>query len=300
MHSINYKHLRYFWAVAMEGGVAGAAKLLHVTPQTVSGQLSRLEMEIGAQLFERSGRKLVLTTTGRTALGYANEIFQLGDELKETIAGADDGGRPLLLTVGVADVVPKLIAHRLLEPALGITSPVRLVCREAKLESLLADLAVHKLDMVLADTPMPPALHVSAFNHLLGECGVTFFAATATANTFRDGFPQSLHQAPVLLPAVDTVLYGALRQWFQQLGITPTVVGEFDDSALMKAFGQAGAGVFCAPSVIKKEVRQQYNVEVIGHAMEIQERFYLISAERRLRNPAVVAVSQAAHQIVFR
>jgi len=300
MGNINYKHLRYFWAVAKGGGIVRAAELLHVTPQTVSGQVGRLEKELGTELFERSGRKLVLTAAGRTALGYAEEIFQLGDELRAILTGADGVSRPLQLTVGVAEVVPKLITYRLLEPALGMNTPVRLVCREAKLDSLLADLAVHKLDMVLTDRPMPHATNVSAFNHLLGECGVTFFASTVTADTFRNEFPQSLHEASVLFPAADTALYGSLRQWFQQLRITPIVVGEFDDSALMKAFGQAGVGVFCAPSVIEKEVRQQYDVEVIGHTKKIRERFYLISTERRLRNPAVVAVSNAAQQIIFR
>ncbi|MEN8132751.1 MAG: LysR family transcriptional regulator [Pseudomonadota bacterium] len=251
MDGINYKHLRYFWEVAREGGIARAANLLNVTPQTVSGQVSRLEKDFGSRLFERSGRKLVLTAAGRTAPGYADEIFQLGDELKEIITGADVGSRPLQLTVGVADVVPKLVA----DGVPGVETPVRVVCREAKLESLLADLVVHKLDMVLTDTPMPPATHVSAFNHLLGECGVTFLAASATAGAFREEFPQSLHRASMLLPAADTALYGALRQWFQRLGIAPIAVGEFDDSALMKVFGQAGAGVFCAPSVIEREVR---------------------------------------------
>lgn len=259
-----------------------------------------MESDLGTELFERAGRKPVLTAAGRTALGYADEIFQLGDELRSMISGPDGGSRPLHLTVGVAEVVPKLITFRLLEPALDTSTPVRLVCREAKPDSLLADLAVHKLDMVLTDGPMSPTTNVNASNHLLGECGISFYAATAIADNLQEGFPRSLHRASILFPAADTALYSSLRQWFQRLRITPVVVGEFDDSALMKVFGQAGVGVFCTPSVIDKEVQQQYDIRMIGSTQEIRERFYLISTERRLRNPAVVAVSKAAQQIIFR
>jgi len=208
-------------------------------------------------------------------------------------------GRPLQLSVGVVDVVPKLVAYRLLEPALRLEEPVRILCREGKLDTLLADIAVHKLDMVLADTPLGGTAHVRAFNHPLGECGITFFAIPPLAARYRKGFPVSLQDAPMLLPADSTALRGALMHWFDQLGIRPHIVGEFEDRALMQAFGQSGVGVFMSPSVIDAEIAQQCGVEAIGSTTEVRERYYAISAERRLRHAGVVAVSQAARLEVF-
>lgn len=298
MRGINYNHLYYFWTVAKEGSVARAGEVLHLTPQTISGQLHVLEESLGAKLFTRSGRNLVLTDMGRLALSYAEEIFRLGAEMEDVLEGRVSG-LPLRFTVGIVDVVPKMIAYRLLEPALHLAEPVHIVCREGKLDNLLADIAVHKLDMVLADTPIGTTANVRAFNHLLGECGITFFAARGLAASYRSRFPESLRDAPMLLPATNTALRGALMQWLDQLNIRPRIAGEFDDSALMSAFGQAGVGIFIAPDVIEQEVTRQYDVEPIGRTDRVRERFYAISAERRLRHPAVVAVSNAARLEIF-
>jgi len=298
LRDLNYNHLYYFWRVAKEGGVARAAAALHLTPQTISGQLRILETAAGAKLFARTGRRLVLTDTGRLAFDYADDIFRIGAEMKEALEGRA-GGRPLPFTVGVVDVVPKIIAYRLLEPALRLPQPVRIVGREGKLDALLADLAGHKLDMVLADSPLGAAANVRAFNHLLGECGIVFFAAHKLAPSYRRRFPKTLHGAPMLLPAANTAVCGALMQWLDRHDIRPRVVGEFDDSALMKAFGQAGAGVFVAPSVIEHEIMRQYDVQPVGRTDEVRERFYAISAERKLRHPAVVAVNDAARLELF-
>ncbi|MCF6283319.1 MAG: transcriptional activator NhaR [Candidatus Polarisedimenticolaceae bacterium] len=296
--NINYKHLHYFWAVAKEGSIARASERLHLTPQTISAQISLLEESIGVKLFERAGRGLQLSEAGQTTLSYADEIFQLGSELKEVLQG-HPSGRPLQLNVGITEALPKLIAYRLLEPALQLPDPPQLVCREDRLNNLLADIAVHKLDMILSDSPMPPGMNVRAFNHFLGKCGVSFFATKGQATRYRANFPHSLDGAPMLVPSNDTALRGTLMQWFEQTAITPRIVGEFDDSALMKVFGQAGVGIFSAPTVIEQEVQQQYHVEAIGRTTEIHERFYAISAERKLKHPAVVAVSHAAHHEIF-
>lgn len=298
MRGINYNHLHYFWVVATEGGIARAAQRLHLTPQTISGQIQVLEDSLGAELFVRKGRQLVLSETGRVVFSYADEMFRLGAEMKDVVEGRSAGSE-LVFTVGIVDVVPKIIAYRLLEPALRLEQPVRIVGREGKLEELLADVAVHKLDMVLADTPMAPGINVRAFNHTLGECGITFFASRATAERYREGFPRSLDGAPMLLPAINTALRGALMLWMDKLEILPHVAGEFEDSALMNAFGQAGVGVFIAPSAIEPDIVRQYEVVPIGRTEEVRERFYAISAERRLRHPAVVAIRDAARLEMF-
>ena len=298
MRGINYNHLYYFWTVARAGSIARASELLHLTPQTISGQLHVLEESLGTKLFSRTGRNLVLTEAGRLALQYADDIFRLGAELGDAIQGRS-GGVPRQFNVGIVDVVPKLIAYRLLEPALHLPEPMRIVCREGKLDALLADLALHKLDMVLADTPIGTSNNVRAFNHLLGDCSITFFAAPQHAAQLREGFPHSLHGSDLLVPASGTALHGALMQWLDQQEIRPRIAGEFEDSALMAAFGQAGVGAFIAPSVIAPEIRRQYAVETIGHSPQVRERFFAISTERRLRHPAVVAVSEAARLELF-
>ena len=296
--NLNYKHLYYFWAVAKEGSIARASERLHLTPQTISAQLSLLEENMGVKLFERAGRGLQLSEAGQTTLSYADEIFQLGSELKELLKGKPSG-RPLQLNVGITEALPKLIAYRLLEPALQLKDPPNIICREDNLNNLLADIAVHKLDMILSDSPMPPGVNVRAFNHLLGKCGLSFFAAKRAAPTYRDNFPHSLDGAPMLVPSYDTTLRGDLTQWFERIAVSPRIVGEFDDSALMKVFGQAGVGLFSAPTVIEQEIQQQYTVEIIGRTTEIHERFYAISAERKLKHPAVVAVSYVARHDIF-
>ena len=298
MRGNSYNHLYYFWTVAREGGVVRAAEVLHLTPQTISSQLKVLEDSLGVQLFARSGRKLALTDAGRLALSFAEEIFRLGTEMSEALKGRPSG-RPLQLSVGIVDVVPKLIAYRLLEPALHLDEPVRILCREGKLDTLLADIAVHKLDMVLADTPLGSAVNVRAFNHPVGECGITFFAVPPLAARYREGFPGALQDAPMLVPAEGTALRGALMYWLDRLGIRPHIVGEFEDRALMQAFGQSGVGVFMSPSVIGPDISQQYGVEAIGSTTDVRERYYAITTERRLRHPGVVAVSQTARLELF-
>lgn len=298
MRGNSYNHLYYFWTVAREGGVARAAAVLHLTPQTISSQLKVLEDGLGVRLFDRSGRKLVLTEAGHLALSFAEDIFRLGTEMSAVLKGRSSG-RPLQFSVGVVDVVPKLVAYRLLEPSLHLEEPVRILCREGKLDTLLADLAVHKLDMVLADTPLGGTVHVRAFNHPLGECGIRFFGAPDLAARYRPGFPHSLHDAPMLVPVEGTALRGALMHWFDGQGIRPRITGEFEDQALIQAFGQSGVGVFVSPSVIAAEIAQQHGVEPIGDTREVRERYFAITTERRLRHPAVVAVSQAARLELF-
>ena len=295
MAALNYRHLHYFWAVAKAGSMARASERLHVTAQTISGQLGLFEDVLGCKLFARVGRRLELTDAGRTALSYAEEIFALGEELEEALRHPP-GGRPLQFRVGVADVVPKSVAYRLLEPALRLPEPLRIVCREGKLAGLLADLAVHRLDIVLADGPMPAGVNVRGYSHLLGECGLTFFATAALARRRKDGFPRCLDGAPLLLPGEDAAVRPKLMRWFDKERIRPRIVGEFDDGALLKAFGEAGAGIFALPSVIARQVRRQYGVVAIGGTEAVTEQFYAISVERRLTHPAVVAISSAARE----
>jgi len=296
---INYKHLHYFWMVAHEGSIASASESLHLTPQTISGQLSLLEENLGEALFNRVGRNLELTETGRLALSYADEIFSLGGELEEMMHNLPDK-RTLVFKVGVADVVPKSIAYRLLAPSLQLPETVRIVCRENSIESLLADLALHKIDLVISDGPIPSNVNVRGYNHQLGECGISFFAVPELAKQLNKDFPQSLNAAPLLLPSEMTIVQSRLLKWLDKLRIHPRIVGEFDDSALMKAFGQAGAGVFIAPTPIAAEVEKQYGVVVIGKTDEVREQFYAISVERKISHPAVVAITETAREWLFR
>lgn len=298
MEWLNYHHLLYFWTVVREGGVSRAAEKLRLAQPTVSAQVKLLEDTLGQTLFDRQGRRLVLTDTGRVVYRYADEIFGIGRELLETLKGRAPG-RPLHLTVGVANAVPKLIVHRLLMPALSGEEDVRLECREDRTETLLAELATHELDVVISDVPPPPHIRVKVFSHLLGESGTTFFAAGPLAGKLRRRFPQSLNDQPLLLPAPSTALRRALDQWFETEDLHPRVVGQFDDSALMKAFGQAGTAAFPAPSVIEPEIIRQYKVQVVGRVPTIYERYYAISAERRLKHPGVLAITNAARTDLF-
>jgi LysR family transcriptional activator of nhaA len=292
---INYKHLRYFWVVAKEGGIARASERLHLTPQTISGQISLLEEQLGEALFDKVGRQLELTDTGRLVLSYANEIFALGGELEAALRGLP-AERPMVFKVGVADVVPKSITLRLLAPALQLVDPIRLVCKENDLDSLLAELALHRLDMVIADGPIPAGLNINGYNHNLGESGISFLATAALARPLRKGFPNSLDGAPMLVPSEINVVQSRLLRWFDSLHIHPRIVGEFDDSALMKAFGQAGQGVFVAPTAIAEEVAKQHRVSIIGHTDKVREQFYAISTERRISHPAVAAITTTARE----
>jgi len=298
MQWLNYHHLLYFYTVAREGSVVRAAGQLSLTQPTISGQLRALEEALGERLFDRAGRRLVLTEVGRLVYGYAEEIFGLGRELLDTLNDRPTG-RPFRLVVGVADVMPKLIVQRLLAPALALPEGVQLVCREDKTDRLLAALSLHELDVVLADVPMGPGVSVKAFNHLLGECGVSVFGTGPLVAKVKRGFPKSLGQAPMLLPTANTALRRALDQFFASHAIRPHVVGEFEDSALLKEFGQAGAGLFPAPAAIERDIRRQYRVAVAGRLEGVNERFYAISVEKKLKHPAVVAISDGARLGLF-
>lgn len=295
---VNYKHLHYFWAVAKEGGVTRASERLHLTPQTISGQLSLLEEYLGVNLFTRVGRNLELTETGRLVLSYADEIFSLGGELEEVIHQLPED-RPQLFRVGVVDVLPKSIAHRILEPAFQMPEPVHMICREASLDMLLAELSVHRLDLVLADRPIPPTVSTRGFSHKLGECAVSFFATEELKKKLTGNFPRCLQGAPLLLPSSGTQLRSSIDQWLDKHRLHPRVIAEFDDSALMKAFGKEGVGIFIAPAAIEAEVERQYQVTAIGQTVEVKEYFYAISVERRVTHPVVSAVMAAARELLF-
>lgn len=298
MDWLNYHHLLYFWTVAREGSIARASEKLRLAQPTISGQLRSLEESLGHKLFQKEGRGLALTEFGRLVYRYADEIFAIGKELTEAVKGRPTG-RPMRFAVGISQVVPKLVAYQLLEPALRLDVSVRLVCREDKIERLLSDLAVHDLDIVLTDAPAAPAVKIRAYSHLLGECGVAFFASAERASRLRGKFPKSLDGAPILLPSREAAVRRSLDQWFDEQEIRPEVVGEFDDSALIKAFGQAGVGVYAAASVTEAAIRRQYGVRVIGRTEEVRERFYAISVDRRLKHPAVVAISETARHETF-
>ena len=299
MEWLNYHHLLYFWAVARYGSVVRASEELRLAQPTISGQIRRLEEVLSEKLFDRVGRKLVLTDMGRTVFRYADEIFSLGQDLLGTLKGRPSA-RTLRLTVGVADVLPKVLVQRLLEPAFHIGRPIQLFCREDRVvEDFLGALAGQELDLVLTDRPLGPGLRVHAFNHLLGECGTTFLAKPNLARSLRAGFPRSLDGAPFLLPAGHATVRRALDQWFDASRIRPALVAEFDDSALMYAFGREGKGVFPAPTVFEAEFRRLYGVEVVGHAKKLRQHFYAISVDRRIKHPAVLAIVSAARGDVF-
>ena len=295
---VNYKHLHYFWVVAKEGSIARASERLHLTPQTISGQLSLLEEHLGISLFSRVGRNLALTETGRLVLSYADEIFSLGGELEELVHQLP-AGLPQTLRVGVVDVVPKSIAHRILEPALKMPDPVRMICKESSLDTLLAELSVHRLDLVLADRPIPSTVSTRGFSHKLGECAVSFFATEKLKKNLKGDFPQCLDRAPLLLPSSDNQLRSVIDQWLDKHRIYPRVVAEFDDSALMKFFGQEVAGIFIAPAAIETEVESRYKAVCIGRVDELKERFYAISVERRVSHPVVAAIMETARESLF-
>lgn len=296
--NINLKHLRYFWAVASYGSIAKASQALHLTPQTISGQLRDLEESIGEKLFAREGRNLVLTEIGHMVFSYADEMFQLGIELQDVLDGQTFGVK-ITVKFGVAMIVPKLLAYRVLEPVLRMNESTNLICHEAPLEDLLADMSIHKLDAVLSDCPINPSLNIRAYNHSLGGSGITFFSVPEHANKLEKNFPQNLHDFPFLMPSKSSSLRMNLENWFEEHTIKPRVVAEFEDRALMKAFGERGTGVFTSPQTMEEDVLKKYGVRVIGRTDEIQENYYLISPERRIRNPAVTAITEAARANLF-
>ncbi len=293
---INLKHLHYFWTVARTGSVAAAAERLSLTPQTVSAQIKLLEARLGTPLFQPAGRGLALTDAGRRALAYADEIFVLAEALETSVR--QPGGSSPPFRVGIADVVAKNVAYRLLAPVTELPEGVRLICHEGKLDRLLAELALNRLDMVVADRPLPARVRVKGFSHRLGESELAFFAAPRLARACRR-FPDCLDRVPLLLPGEDSASRLRLEQWLEAVGVVPRVVGEFDDAALMKAFGQAGRGVFPAPVLLAKEVESQYGVRAIGRAQGVRETYYAITAERRITHMAAKAVTEAARDRLF-
>jgi len=293
MQWLNYHHLLYFWTVARAGSAARASEELRLTQATVSAQLKSLEQSLGEKLFRKAGRHSVLTDTGKLVFSYADEIFSLGQEMIGSLKGRPEG-RLARLTVGVADVLPKLVAYQLIEPALRLPELYRIVCREGANEELLSALALHDIDVVLTDAPIDPAVNVKAFSHLLGECAMLLFGRRNLADKYRRGFPKSLDGAPFLLPTRNTTARRSLDQWFDAQRIHPRIVAEFEDSALLSVFGQHGLGLFVAPSAIGAEVQKQYEVKVVGRIADVRERFFAISLDRKLRHPAVLAISEAA------
>ena len=293
MRRLNYHHLYDFWAFAQEGSVTAACERLGVAQPTVSAQLRSLERSIGQPLLEHVGRNLEMTEAGRTVYRYANDIFALGDELLSTLEGRPSDAR-LRLRVGVADVLPKLVVARLLEPLQQGAVAIHMVCFEGKPSELLAKLSVHQLDVVLSDTPISPEIRVRAFNHLMGECDVAIFAPRDQAARYAAEFPRSLDAAPFVVPTDNTSLRRELDYWFLAQGVKPRIVAEFEDSALLKAFAPHAGALFAAPSVIAAEVESAYPVECVGRIESIRERFYAISLERKVKHPAVATLLESA------
>lgn len=298
MEWLNYHHLRYFWVVAREGGLVQAGKVLRLSHPTLSAQIHALEAQLGEPLFNKVGRRLVLSETGRVVFRYADEIFKLGHELVDAVSGRPVG-QPLRLNVGAVDAVPKLVVSLLLKPALSLPEPVRLVCHEDAYDKLLADLSLHALDVLIADAPLPTGSSVRAYSHLLGETGMSVFGAPSLAKAYKRDFPRSLHGAPMLLPLEHVPLRRSLDQWFAKHALVPRIVGEFEDSALLKVFGSEGVGLVVAPSAVEREIAAQYRLQLVGRIDEVRERFYAITGERKLKHPAVVALTAVARSEVF-
>lgn len=298
MEWINYHHLLYFWVVAREGGLTPAGKVLRLSHPTLSAQVHQLEDALGQPLFNRVGRRLVLTEMGDVVFRYADEIFSLGQEMVDTVRGRSTG-HPLQLKVGVSGTVPKQVVRRLLQPALNLGTPVRISCQEDADEQMLADLALHRLHLMISDAPAPALSNIHVFSHLLGESGITIFAVRRLARAHQKDFPRSLDKAPILLPLEGHGLRRSLNQWFDLHNLRPRVVADFADSALLKTFGADGAGLFPAPTVVEQGVIAQYGVVVVGRIPEVREQFYAISAERRIKNPAAAAVLAAARGDFF-
>ncbi len=298
MDWLNYHHLLYFWMVAREGTILRAAEKLHIGQPAISTQLRSLEESLGQKLFRKSGRTLELTETGRTVFRYADEIFSLGREMLDTLRG-HPAGKPVKFIVGVVDVMPKLMARRLLEPALRLSDDLRLICVEDTLENLLGELILHKVDIVLSDSPVSAAFKVRAYNHALSESAVGLFATKDLARRYRKGFPQSLNGAPILLPSTSSAIRRSLDSWLESRDLHPRVRAEFDDTALLKAFGQTGEGLFPGSLAIQDEITRQYEVELVGEMQGVREHFFAISAERKIKHPAVLAISRTARPDQF-
>jgi LysR family transcriptional regulator, transcriptional activator of nhaA len=295
---LNYHHFYYFWIAAKEGSIGKASKVLHLSQPAVSAQIKSLESSLEESLFHRGKGGLQLTDAGRMAFEYADEIFRLGKEFRENLKGIGSEG-PARLRVGISDALPKLISHRLLAPALEMDTPVQLICEENKTEALLADLSIHQLDLVIADTPIGGAARVNAFNHFLGSCGVTFFGTRNLARRYRKGFPESISGAPLLVPSKGVLLRRSIDRWLASNGYVPRIRAEFHDSALLKVFGRDGAGIFVGPTIIENEICREFHVEVIGRTDQILEAFYAITVERRVRHPVALAITRTAREKLF-
>ena len=291
---LNYRHLYYFWVVAKEGSVTRAAERLDVAVQTISAQLAQLEQTLGKSLLAPQGRRLVLTEAGRVALGYADQLFLLGEQMQEVLAETDVG-KIMRLVVGISDSLPKLIAARLLDAALKLPQRVKLICYENDFESLLGNLSVHKLDVVLTDRPVPSGTTLRVFSHLLGESEISLFGLPELAQRYQPAFPLSLNGAPLLLPTRGNAIRGRLDHWFEVNDLRPDVIGEFDDNALLNTFGRSGIGLFPAPSALEKDVREQFGAVPVGKLVGVREQFYAISNERRIKHLAVEAILAAIH-----
>lgn len=292
---MNYHHLRYFWAVAREGSVTAAADALHVSQPAISAQLRKLETSLGHELFDRSGRSLTLTPEGKIVFEYADEIFHLGEELLDTVKGRMEG-RPMRLVVGVASTIPNLVSFHLLEPAFALDDPVRIVVRENRTDRLLAQLATHEVDLVLADMPIPPDVSVRGYAHALGSSPVDILGPPLLAHRLREGFPESLDGQSFLLPTEGYTLRRSLDDWFADSGIRPRVAAEIEDTDLLNVFAEAGAGLFAAPSVIADDLRIRYAVEILGNAPGVREDFYAITPERKIEHPAIAAITEGARE----
>jgi LysR family transcriptional activator of nhaA len=290
--ALNYHHLRYFWVVAREGSVTRAARRLGVAVQTISAQIAHLEQSLGKALLAPQGRRLVPTEAGRLALAYADQIFQLGERMDAALRETD-ATNTLRLAVGISDALPKLIAYRLMEAVFHLPQQVRLVCREGEFDTLLAELALHRLDVVLTDRQAPHGGNLKVFSHPLGDYEITLFGAPGLARRYRTGFPGNLNAAPMLLPTRGNALRGQIERWLETVDVTPLVVGEFEDSALLTTFGRAGLGLFPAPSVLGEDIAAQLGAEPVGVLDEVREQYYAISNERRIRHPAVEAIRKA-------
>ena len=297
---MNFKHLHYFWVTAKAGGIVKAGEQLHITPQTLSGQIKLLEERLGRKLFRKSGRMLELTDDGRVALRYADDIFSLGQELEQALRARRAGGAQASeFRVGIEDALAKTVAYRLLEPSLHLPDPVRLICVEGQFNDLMAQLALHRIDLVLSDQPLTSRLSVKAYNHPLGSSSMSFYASPGLRQTLKAPFPACLNGAPMLVPGGTSSVRPQFEAWLTRHQLQPRVVGEFNDGALMKAFGREGGGIFLSPSVCEAETSEQYGVHIIGRSEEITESFYAISAERRITHPAVRAITRAAKGELF-
>ena len=293
---MNLKHLRYFWAVARFGGMARAAEKLGLSPQTLSGQVAELQLALGVELLRQVGRRLELTDAGRIAYSYADEIFGLVDELGSQIR-ALPSGRSRLFRVGMTDAVPRSLAVRLLAPLVEDES-IRLTASHERLEVLLAELALHRLELVIADRPLPSGSAVKAFNHVLGDTQMGLFAVPALARKLRKGFPATLEGAPMVLPGRDSVVHEQLRAWLERHHLAVRIVGEFDDGGLMKTFGASGVGAFPAPLTVRDEIERLYGVELVGVLEGVTERYYAISTERRATDPQVLKLLALADSLL--